>query len=68
MVIYNFFLKTYGRPIEAINFLPMVTQAAFKGVGVKAKTKKMSRFTTDFHSESSVSETKGRMGVKVYIF
>ena len=34
------------------------------GGGVKAKAKKISRFTTDFHSKSSISETKGRRGEK----
>ena len=36
--------------------------------GIKAKTNKISPFITDFHSKTSISETKGRKGVKVYIF
>ena len=38
------------------------------GGGGKGYNQKVSHFTADFHSKGSISETKGRRGVKGYIF
>ena len=50
------------------DFKDMTSAVLLKYSSNIEKKHKINRFTTDFHSKSSISETKGRRVVKVYIF